>query len=97
MERRRSPRLHVDRPAQISTPGGEPIPCRILDVSEHGAKLRPGWKGSLPNGFDLRDIFTDVHRATLVVWRGLSGIGVRFRDEGFPSHKRQSDFGRRSG
>ena len=80
MERRRSTRLRVDRPAQILVPGGQAIPCRIIDVSESGAKLRPGWKGLLPNAFELRDMFTGIQRVVLTVWTGLSGIGVRFRD-----------------
>jgi hypothetical protein len=95
MERRTSTRLRVDRPAQITVPGGEPIPCRILDVSRNGAKLLPGWKGSLPSGFDLRDIFSDVHRATIVVWQGLSGIGVRFADRNVADQRPQTGFGKR--
>jgi hypothetical protein len=68
-------------------PGGDPIPCRILDVSEEGAKLRPAWKGSLPSAFDLRDIFSDVHRAAVTVWvferdwRPLPGGGLLRSEE----------------
>ena len=80
MERRRSIRLCVDRPAQILVPGGEAIPCRVLDVSESGTKLRPGWKGWVPNTFELLDTFTGIKRVALTVWTGLSAIGVRFRD-----------------
>ena len=94
MERRRSTRLRVDRPAQILVPGGQAIPCRIIDVSESGAKLRPGWKGLLPNAFELRDMFTGIQRVVLTVWTGLSGIGVRFRDAR-PDEPRETGFGRR--
>jgi hypothetical protein len=96
MERRRSTRIPVDRPAQILVPGGEGIPCRILDVSESGAKLRPGWNGCLPNNFELQDAFTGIKRVALTVWTGLSGTGVRFRnpESGKP---RETGFGRRRG
>ena len=94
MERRRSIRLRVDRPAQILVPGGQAIPCRILEVSEGGAKLRSGWNGWMPHTFELRDMFTGIQRVVLTVWTGLSGMGVRFRD-GRPDEPRGSGFGQR--
>ena len=75
-------------------PGGDTVPCRILNVSEGGAKLRPGWTGWVPNAFELQDAFTGVRRVALTVWRGLSGIGVRFRDPG-PGEPEGTGFGRR--
>jgi hypothetical protein len=87
-------RVPVERPAQIIIPGAEPIPCRILDVSAHGAKVRPGWKVPLPNGFDLRDIFSGISRAVRVAWRGITAIGVRYEERASDSKKR-SDFGKR--
>jgi hypothetical protein len=95
MDNRRSVRLRVDRPAQITVPGGQPIPCRIVDISETGAKLRPSWRGALPDRFDLRDMFTDIHRAVLVVWRGIGDVGVRFLDRCWERDAR-TGFGRRS-
>ena len=94
MERRRSIRLRVDRPAQILVPGGQAIPRRIFDVSEGGAKLRSGWNGWMPHTFELRDMFTGIQRVVLTVWTGLSGIGVRFRDAR-PDEPRETGFGRR--
>ena len=94
MERRRSIRLRVDRPAQILVPGGQAIPCRILDVSEGGAKLRSGWNGWMPHTFELLDAFTGIKRVAPTVWTGLSAIGVRFRDPQ-PGPPRGSGFGRR--
>ena len=70
------------------------MPCRILNVSEGGAKLRPVWKGWVPNAFELRDVFTGVHRAVWTVWNGLSGIGVRFHERRW-DEPRESGFARR--
>jgi hypothetical protein len=95
MDRRRSARLRVDRPARITLAGGQPIPCRIVDISETGAKLRPSWQGPLPDKFDLRDMFTGIHRAVLVVWRGLGGVGVRFLDSCW-ERSAPTGFGKRS-
>ncbi len=78
MERRRYPRRALDRPAKIFVPDGDVLPCRIRNVSRGGVKLSVGWKGWLPAGFYLQDAFTGVRRAVQVVWRGISGIGVRF-------------------
>jgi hypothetical protein len=86
--------VRVDRPGQIIVSGAEPIPCRILDVSATGAKLRPGWTGCLPNAFDVRDIFSGVERATRIVRWGINAIGVRYH-EGIPDPKRHSGFGKR--
>ena len=98
MERRRFTRQPVERPAQVLVPGGGALPCRILNVCEDGAKLRPGWTGSVPNAFELQfelqDAFTGIQRVVLTVWRGLNGIGVRFRDRQ-PGPPRGSGFGRR--
>jgi hypothetical protein len=63
MDRRRSTRVPVDRPGTIIVPGGDSIPCRIVDLSESGAKLRPAWKGWVPDAFDLHDMFSGVRRA----------------------------------
>jgi hypothetical protein len=70
------------------------MPCRVVDISETGAKLRPGWGGALPDRLDLRDMFTDIHRAVVVVWRGLGGIGVRFLDR-YWERNAPTGFGRR--
>ncbi len=94
MDRRSSTRLRVDRPAQIVVPGGETIPCRILDLSEHGARIRPAWKVWVPNAFDLEDMFSGARREVRTVWRGLSGVGVRFRDCG-AIRQQQIGFGKR--
>ena len=78
---RRSPRQPVDRPAKIYIGGNEPLPCRIRDISQGGAKLYVFWKVGLPNCFDLEDAFAPTRRTVRVVWSGLDGVGVRFMDE----------------
>lgn len=94
--RRRSLRQPVDRPAKIYVGGTEPLPCRVRDISEGGAKLHVFWKGWLPNSFDLADAFSNTRRTVRVVWVGLSGVGVRFVDEGlWPAVPRTTGFGRR--
>jgi hypothetical protein len=49
----------------------------------------------LPNGFDLRDIFSGVRKAARVVWKGLNTMGVRYR-EGVSDPRRHSNFGKRT-
>jgi PilZ domain len=94
MERRRYPRRTVNRPAKFFVPGGGALPCRIYNVSRGGAKLGIGWKGWLPDAFYLQDAFTGVRRAARIVWRGLSGFGVRFT-RAKPAEPQEPGFGRR--
>jgi PilZ domain-containing protein len=91
---RRSPRQAVDRPAKVYVGDTEPLPCRIRDISQGGAKLYVFWKGWLPNSFDLADTFTNTRRPVRVVWIGLAGVGVRFADESRVV-PRSTGFGRR--
>ena len=49
-------------------PGGDSLPCRILDLSDSGAKLRPWWKGWLPDAFELWDAFTGMRRMAMICW-----------------------------
>jgi hypothetical protein len=80
MDRRRSPRRTVNRPAKILISGGEGVPCRVRDQSPGGAKLQVTWNGWLPQRFDLQDTFTGAKRAAQAVWQQFSWMGVRFRD-----------------
>jgi len=75
-------------------PSGEPVPVRIADESESGAKLRVKWSGWLPKGFDLEDAFTGARRAAQTVWQQFSSMGVRYRDDQ-PSKPHHHDFGHR--
>ena len=54
----------------------------------------PAWNGSLPDGFDLRDIFSGMQRAARIIRRGIDAIVVRYR-EGVPDPRRHPSFGRR--
>jgi len=49
----------------------------------------------VPNAFDLEDMFSGARRAVLTVWRGSSGVGVRFRDRGANQEQQQIGFGKR--
>lgn len=71
--RRRAPRQAVDRAAKIYVGGSEPLPCRIRDVSEGGAKLQVWGTGCLPSSFDLADVFSRTRSTVQVVWLGASG------------------------
>jgi hypothetical protein len=93
-ERRRYVRRIVNRPAKLHVPDGEALPCSIRNVSRGGAKLTLAWTGWVPQGFYLQDAFTGMRRAAEVVWRGISGIGVRFTRVK-PSDLREDGFGRR--
>jgi PilZ domain len=98
MERRSHPRQPVDRPAKIYGVGDEPLPCRVRDISDGGAKLHVCCKvARLPNTFDIVDILSGTRRTVRVVWVGLSGVGVRFADEAQspPLMPKPTVFGRR--
>ena len=76
-DQRRHPRRVVDRPARIVLAAGKE-PCRIVDVSEGGAKLTAVSSSWLPKIFDLEDVFSGVRRAVARVWSKHHSIGVRF-------------------
>jgi len=80
MDRRRSPRRTVNRPAKILITGGDALPCRVRDASPEGAKIQLAWNGWLPDRFELQDTFTGIKRAAQSVWRQFSWMGVHFRD-----------------
>ena len=94
---RRSPRRAVDRPAKIYIGDDDPLPCRVRDISDGGAKLLVFCNGArLPNSFDLAEVFSGTRRTVRVVWVGLSGVGVRFVDERqSPLDLKPKCFGRR--
>lgn len=54
-------------------------PCKLMDVSEGGAKLIAAKPDAIPDAFTLR-LSRDgaVRRACVVVWRSEKIIGVRF-------------------
>ena len=94
---RRTPRRAVDRPAKIYIGDDDPLPCRVRDLSDGGAKLLVFCNGArLPNSFDVAEVFSCARRTVSVVWTGLSGVVVRFVDEGqSPLELKPKCFGRR--
>jgi hypothetical protein len=95
MERRRTPRHKVDRPAKIIIAGGGDLPARVCNESEGGAMLSVRWRGWLPKGFDLEDAFSGVRRAVETVWRNFSWMGVRFKNAKSDGTRDTHEFGRR--
>ena len=94
---RKHPRRPVDRPAKIYVGGTEPLPCRVRDISEGGARLHVTCRGWLPKSFDLADAFANTRRTVRVVWVGLAGVGVCFVDEDEGAGiTRPAGFGRRT-
>lgn len=94
--KQRRPRQAVHRAAKLFLGGSDSVPGRICNISEGGAKLWIAAARWIPYGFDLQDVFSGVRRKVRVVWRGPTGMGVRFVDEGdWPRRRRPVEFGRR--
>jgi hypothetical protein len=77
-EQRRSIREPVNFPAWISrSPGGSPIPCIILDVSEHGARIEISQMIEVPESFYLILARTGSRkRLCRIAWRTDDQIGI---------------------
>jgi len=81
-ERRLKGRRFVNSPAWADPGGVLPvIDCKILDLSEGGARV------AMPSGVELPDVFqlqidsSRIIGAAEVVWRDHHQVGVRFRRE----------------
>ena len=80
--RRKSPRLWMCRTAEVFCGAGrEPITCRIIDLSDGGARLAIPARllAGLPRTFTLA-LFRDgsVNRECKVVWTNTWNLGVKF-------------------
>ena len=79
-EQRRAIRESVDFPAWIAIgKGAVTLPCTVLDVSEHGARIELASPGGVPDDFCLfltRD--GSRQRRCRVVWRSDAQIGVSY-------------------
>lgn len=51
LDRRRSPRRKCNVDGEILSPGRPPRPCRLVDISDTGARLELG------SGFGIADVF----------------------------------------
>jgi hypothetical protein len=76
-ENRRSVRRQIAAPVQIATGVGPPGSCRMVDVSETGARLHVSHGWSVPDVF-LVILKPELQRWCQVVWRTERQIGVMF-------------------
>ena len=78
-DRRRSPRIPAQIPAQIVLDCFSAVGCVIRDVSDGGARLDVQGTGILPPVFDL--LAEDGFRTCEVVWRSGDEVGVTFQSQ----------------
>jgi hypothetical protein len=81
-ERRKQPRLVVNRTTTWRADRGSPRQCLITNISADGARLFTE-DAAVPEQFDLT-IADNVARRCQVVWRLGGEIGVRFLDGSLP-------------
>lgn len=79
-EQRRSLREHVNFPAWIAIGKGTiTLPCIILDVSEHGARIELASPAGLPNDIYLFITMDGSRRRRCrIAWRSETQIGVGY-------------------
>jgi hypothetical protein len=81
-ERRKQPRLVVNRTTTWRADRGTPRQCLITNISADGARLFTE-DAAVPEQFELT-IADNVARRCQVVWRLGGEIGVRFLDGSLP-------------
>jgi hypothetical protein len=89
-ERRRVARHKVDIPARIDV-GGALLDCKLVDISELGAKLRAEAVHLLPDSFLL--VLTrsgHLARRCRVCWRTDKEVGVEFLPQHASEHQRRN-------
>jgi hypothetical protein len=79
MNRRRETRRPVSILGQVVTKSTTPVFCRVLDVSENGARLKSAQAESLPDTFELELPSEKVARTSEVRWRDGRQVGVKFK------------------
>jgi ribosomal protein L39E len=72
-------------PALINIQGQRSIECRLLDISQGGAKLSAAMPSAIPDRFDLAFAESAQARSCRVVWRRGKLLGVRFTTTSVPS------------
>jgi hypothetical protein len=78
-ERRSLPRRPIRVSAFIERQYGEPLPCRIMDLSPISARLS-GEGLSLPDTFTVTmKLSTNVRRYCKVIWRSGYEAGIVFQ------------------
>jgi hypothetical protein len=79
MNRRRETRRPVSILGQVVAKSSAPVFCRVLDVSDGGARLKSAHAQSLPDTFDLEMPCEEVARSSEVRWREGTQLGVKFK------------------
>lgn len=79
IERRSEPRTTIDWDlrAVVELPTGGKVGCRVVDLSENGARLKVIQHCILPDEFSLRLASRGVLRHCRVMWRMFDEIGVK--------------------
>src|SRR5262245_60098347 len=79
-ERRALRRVNVDIPAKLAAAPGQPMrDCKVLDISEEGARIAIGGADRLPSDFIL--LLTPSgcpQRRCHMIWRTPTHVGVEF-------------------
>lgn len=76
LNRRRSPRRQCNADGEILSPGLPPRPCRVVDVSDTGARLELGSGFGIPDVFELH-AFGNIYPAR-IVRRGQRTLFIEF-------------------
>jgi hypothetical protein len=80
-DRRVGKRHKVNVPAWADPGGVLPvIDCRIIDLTDDGARVTAASGHELPDVFQLRADSTRVIGVVEVMWRQANQVGVRFRE-----------------
>lgn len=79
IERRRSPRVAVQKHATIAF-RGRALPCNLVDESESGVRLADLPIASCPDEFAL-NLGESGSRQCRVVWRSPVAVGVRYLED----------------
>ena len=81
-DRRVGKRRRVNVPAWADPGGVLPVvDCRILDLTDEGARVAAATGHELPDVFQLRADSTRVIGVVEVMWRHANQVGVRFREK----------------
>jgi hypothetical protein len=80
-DRRSHPR-HDDRSPVYVGDGAVARRCRLVDVSDGGARILVGRGAELPSQVILVDPDTGLSRRAALVWRSEIEAGVRFLEDG---------------
>jgi hypothetical protein len=78
IERRRHPRQYSDSEGMIVIRATRPLPCRIVDRSEGGVRLKVHSVLGIPDAFRVELPATGEVLTLTAAWRKPGEIGARF-------------------